>query len=144
MQPPIQDDPSANEADKVPIANATKQADSHLTVEHRTDRSLLMMILHTVLKPIRPQMVKPRKIVHGGSPRLTPPKSVSQKCHLEERQVDGIWIYDITSNASQNGSRHEPENISNSSPQHDEVVKNVCITFVGAGGSRFRARVTGP
>ena len=63
----------------------------------RQDQSSLMAILQWVIKPFGALISKPGKPLPGGSPRLTVHPSASKTCIVTERQLDDIWIYDVTS-----------------------------------------------
>ena len=60
-----------------------------------------MRLLHAALRPFRPMAGKPHKVAEAASPRLTPHQKSVERCHVTERQVDGIWIYDFAPRASQ-------------------------------------------
>lgn len=78
---------------------------SRLSVTRRTDKSVPTSIMHLMLRPIRPRLVKPRRVISVASPRLTPPKKASRWCHVTDRDVDGVWVYDLTLRAD----RAEPD-----------------------------------
>ncbi|KAF2096063.1 alpha/beta-hydrolase [Rhizodiscina lignyota] len=65
---------------------------------NRSDRSLYMRILQRVIRPFKevPGLIKPNKTYPAGSPRLKPP-GYARKCNIQERQVEGVYVYDITS-----------------------------------------------
>ena len=65
---------------------------------HRSDKSLYMSILQHVIRPLKniPGLIKPAKTYPGESLQLKIPKSARQ-CHIQERQVEGVYIYDLTS-----------------------------------------------
>jgi len=67
-----------------------------IKVEKRTDRSAYMWVLQHMLKPFSTSIVTPRKIYPAGSPQLEPHKKAQRLCNIKERQVEGIYIYDIT------------------------------------------------
>lgn len=60
----------------------------------RNDRSLLMLLLQVAIKPFRPKLASPSKLPPNAE-RLTPPKNI-RKCHIEDRELEGLWLYDIT------------------------------------------------
>lgn len=66
-----------------------------MIITTRTDKSLLMSILHLLIKPFGTALIKPKKQFPAGSPRLTPPSSATKKCTITERVVNGIYIYDF-------------------------------------------------
>ncbi|KAF2768763.1 alpha/beta-hydrolase [Teratosphaeria nubilosa] len=67
-----------------------------ITVTKRTNRSIRMFLLQHLLKPFHAQLTKPRKEYPAGSPKLEPHKKAYKQCDVTERQVEGIYIYDIT------------------------------------------------
>ncbi|KAK0386450.1 hypothetical protein NLU13_6286 [Sarocladium strictum] len=79
--------------------STTDSASLRLTISRRTDNSRGMRSLQHLLKPLRPHLAKPRKIQPAGSQKLSPPEKVSKKCHVTEKQVDGIWLYELVSSA---------------------------------------------
>ncbi|KAK4539373.1 hypothetical protein LTR36_011003 [Oleoguttula mirabilis] len=101
------------EASHIPTIKVTK----------RTDRSLYMLVLQHLLKPFNAQLVKPRKVFPAGSPRLEPHKNARKHCAVQERQVDDIYIYDLT--ASQTTSKDQE-------PQEKRQKKRIYY-FAGGG-----------
>lgn len=77
--------------------STTDSASPRLTISRRTDNSRGMRSLQHVLKPLRPHLAKPRKIAPAGSQKLSPPDKVSKQCRITEKQVDGIWLYELVS-----------------------------------------------
>ncbi|UQC81987.1 uncharacterized protein CLUP02_07473 [Colletotrichum lupini] len=53
-----------------------------------------MLLLQIAIKPLRPRLASPSKLPPNAE-RLTPPKN-PRKCHIEERELEGLWLYDIT------------------------------------------------
>lgn len=68
---------------------------------YRTDKSLYMSILQHLIRPLKniPGLIKPAKTYPGESLQLKIPKYARQ-CHVQERQVEGVYIYDLTSVAA--------------------------------------------
>ncbi|KAK9418839.1 putative Alpha/Beta hydrolase protein [Seiridium unicorne] len=68
-----------------------------ITVQTETDLSLLYRILRTVIKPLRPRLVKPGKRKPAGSPRLDTYPRTKGSFTISERQHDGsrVWLYDF-------------------------------------------------
>ncbi|KAH7042662.1 alpha/beta hydrolase fold-domain-containing protein [Macrophomina phaseolina] len=62
---------------------------------HRRNRTARTTLLHQFLRPFRSQLVKPSEPFPPGSPRLTPHPSCAKICGVHERQVAGIWLYDL-------------------------------------------------
>ncbi|KAL1589638.1 hypothetical protein WHR41_01523 [Cladosporium halotolerans] len=67
-----------------------------IEVTHRTDRSLLMYILHTCIRPFGPKITNIQCELPPGSPQLEIPKSASRRCNVVERKVNDVYIYDCT------------------------------------------------
>ncbi|KAK7452582.1 hypothetical protein Landi51_04470 [Colletotrichum acutatum] len=70
------------------------QTGGSFVYHERNDRSLLMLFLQVVIKPFRPRLASPSKLPPNAE-RLTPPKN-ARKCHIEERVLEELWLYDIT------------------------------------------------
>ncbi|KAF7194189.1 Esterase [Pseudocercospora fuligena] len=65
-------------------------------VTKRSDRSTLMLALHTILRPIGPKLIKPPKDPFpAGSPQLDPHKKAKKRCDISERKVEDIYLYDV-------------------------------------------------
>jgi acetyl esterase/lipase len=65
-------------------------------VTKRTNRSFRMFLLQHLIKPFSPYIIKPRKEYPAGSPRLEPHKKARKKCDVQEREVEGTYIYVLT------------------------------------------------
>lgn len=91
-----------------------------ITVTRRNDKSLLMSLLHVVLRPIRPRLVFPKATSPAGSQKLTPHRKAARCCAIRERQVNDIWVYDLT-----------PKNVSEKRPA--EAVRRRVVYFAGGG-----------
>ena len=88
-----------------------------LDVHHETYKSLLMTILHAAIRPFRPRLANSHVAPQpAGSARLTAPKQIYKKCRVQERQVDGIWVYDVSKDV----------------PEQSEKVKRIYY-FAGGG-----------
>ena len=72
--------------------------------EHCNDRSFLMGLLQHFLRPIGPAIVKPKKEFPAGSPQISAPRSVKVNCNINERCVEGVYLYDIIPKINTNGS----------------------------------------
>lgn len=82
----------SREADSSPTGSPNR-----LLVTHRSDKSLFMSLLQSLVRPLRPRLVKPKQVVASASPRASPPIKVKRQCHLTERLVNDMWIYDLAS-----------------------------------------------
>ena len=81
-----------------------------IEVTTRTDRSFGMATLQTLVRPFRPMLVKPGKPTSAGSNQLDVHRSAKRHFRVEERQVEGIWVYDIvpkTTKESKGGAAHK-------------------------------------
>ncbi|KAF4978067.1 hypothetical protein FZEAL_5493 [Fusarium zealandicum] len=93
-----------------------------LTVDERDERHLTTRLVQTILKPIKPALVKAGKTDSADPTRLKAPKSALKRCHIEERQVEGIWVYDLTS---------KPEHEEEGEPSNRQPRR---IIYFGGGG----------
>lgn len=62
----------------------------------RSDRSFYCWLLHACLKPFRGRLAAPSKVLPAGSNRISVNKKVRSQFRVNERQQDGIWIYEIS------------------------------------------------
>ncbi|KAK1539045.1 uncharacterized protein CCOS01_00359 [Colletotrichum costaricense] len=62
-----------------------------------------MLLLQVAIKPLRPRLATPSKLPPNAE-RLTPPKN-PRKCHIEERELEGLWLYDITQKSNSRSDR---------------------------------------
>ncbi|KAK0378263.1 hypothetical protein CLIM01_04368 [Colletotrichum limetticola] len=62
-----------------------------------------MLLLQVAIKPLRPRLASPSKLPPNAE-RLTPPKN-PRKCHIEERELEGLWLYDITQKSNSRSDR---------------------------------------
>lgn len=61
----------------------------------RSDKSLGMSLLHTLIRPIGQKLITPKIVYPAGSPKLTPHAYARKRCHITERQVCDVYIYDM-------------------------------------------------
>lgn len=81
-----------------------------ITVTRRTDRSLYMFMIQHLMKPFKGHIIKPRKQHPPGSQKLEPCKKAREWCDIQEREVDGFYIYDLMpKQASQHRGRKEQQ-----------------------------------
>ena len=66
-----------------------------MDISTRSDKSTPISLLQTILKPFRPHLIKPKKEFPAGSPYLDVHKTAKKRCNVTERQVQGIWLYDM-------------------------------------------------
>ncbi|KAL2673931.1 hypothetical protein Neosp_012376 [[Neocosmospora] mangrovei] len=67
-----------------------------ITVYERNERYLMTRVVQAVIKPFRPALVKAGKIATEDSTRINAPKAALKRCNVEERQIEGLWVYDLT------------------------------------------------
>ncbi|KAL0567452.1 hypothetical protein V5O48_014539 [Marasmius crinis-equi] len=70
---------------------------SSIILTQHSERSWRSTLLQSVLRPIKHHVFKPGKPHDGDSLQLKPHKSCEKTCIVTERQVDGIFVYDIVS-----------------------------------------------
>ena len=90
---------------------------SSIQITTRTDLSLLYRITRRILRPLRPNLVRPGKPQPSGSPRLSPPKK--SNCDIVESKVEDVWQYTFipkgkyssasAGNKPHEGSKHRPK-----------------------------------
>ncbi|KAI4838614.1 alpha/beta-hydrolase, partial [Aureobasidium sp. EXF-8845] len=66
-----------------------------MEISTRSDKSTPIALLQTIIKPFRPHLVKPKKEFPAGSPYLDVHKSAKKRCDVTERQVEGIWLFEM-------------------------------------------------
>ncbi|KAH0292526.1 alpha/beta-hydrolase, partial [Aureobasidium sp. EXF-3399] len=66
-----------------------------MEISTRSDKSTPISLLQTIIKPFRPHLIKSKKEFPPGSPYLDVHKTAKKRCNVTERQVQGIWLYDM-------------------------------------------------
>jgi len=66
-----------------------------IKITYRDDRSLGMAALQCLIKPFRPRTVTPKKEMPGPSMQLKPHFFATGRCHYTERNMNGVWVYDL-------------------------------------------------
>ena len=74
----------------------TFSSPTSITITHHTERSWRSFLLQSILRPFKHRIFKPGEPHDPGSPQLTPHKACTKVCTVTERQVDGIYTYDVT------------------------------------------------
>ncbi|KAI4729297.1 alpha/beta-hydrolase [Aureobasidium sp. EXF-10728] len=92
-----------------------------MEISTRSDKSTPISLLQTIIKPFRPYLIKPKKELPAGSPYLDVHKTAKKRCNVTERQVEGIWLYDM-----------KPK-IPSSIKEGSEVKRRNIIYFAGGG-----------
>ncbi|TDZ68448.1 hypothetical protein CTRI78_v002159 [Colletotrichum trifolii] len=65
-----------------------------LIVHERNERHLLTRVVHAVLKPWKPKLMKPKHIP-GDATKLKATKRTLKICDVVESQVEGVWTYNL-------------------------------------------------
>ncbi|KAJ6441469.1 beta-lactamase [Purpureocillium lavendulum] len=76
-------------------SNDNAQSADTMTITTRRDKSIPMRLLHALIRPLRPRLVRSKPCARAESPRLSPPRRLSGTHTVAERRVDGIWLYDV-------------------------------------------------
>lgn len=72
-----------------------------IAVYERSERYPMTRLLQAVIKPFRPALVKAGKIATEDSTRINAPKATLKRCDVEERRVEGLWVYDLTAKSTE-------------------------------------------
>ncbi|KAM5344301.1 hypothetical protein ACJ41O_012838 [Fusarium nematophilum] len=84
--------------DPTPGSQESTSSEDGITVHERDDLHLATRVIQTVLKPLKPSFVKAGNLPPEPT-RLKPPKSALKRCDVDERQIQGLWTYDLSSKA---------------------------------------------
>lgn len=117
----------SNNGDSNTNNNNTNNSSS-IKITHRTDRSFLMALLHTCLRPFGPKITNITSETPPGSPKLEIPKSATRRCNVHERIVNDTYIYDCTS-----------KTITQTLDPDPEKTKRKRIFYFAGGGWRMPA-----
>lgn len=112
-----------------------------IKITRRTDKSLPMKFIHTILRPIRPRLVNPKSVAPEGSQQLTPHRKATRRCHIRERQVHGIWVYDITRKDASGGGAFEGDGTEAGEEKTRDKVRETARTGAPAWGTGRRKRI---
>ncbi|KAF5023281.1 hypothetical protein F66182_4662 [Fusarium sp. NRRL 66182] len=66
------------------------------TVDERSGQSLPTKVLQNLIKPLRPKLVEIGKVSSDDPTRIKPSRGARKRAHVDERNVEGIWTYDLT------------------------------------------------
>ncbi|KAI9150330.1 Esterase [Paramyrothecium foliicola] len=102
-----------------------------LTVRTCKERSWAMTLLQVLIRPARPSLIKPGPVQPPGSPRLSVPGKVHKYCQVGERQVNKVWLYDLT--CRPNKQKRTTHGKSNQAVQDDQKKKRHIYYFAGGG-----------
>ncbi|KAK8187081.1 alpha/beta hydrolase fold-domain-containing protein [Phyllosticta capitalensis] len=78
-----------------PTSASSASSTGSISLTHRHERSLRTHFVHSIIRPFRYFILKPGDPWPAGSPKLTPYKSASKTCSINERQVASIYVYDL-------------------------------------------------
>ncbi|THV65149.1 alpha/beta-hydrolase [Aureobasidium pullulans] len=76
-----------------------------MTITTRSGKSTPIALLQTIIKPFRPRLIKPNKELPPESPKLDIHRTAKKRCNVIERQVEGIWLYEMTPNTASLSSK---------------------------------------
>ncbi|EME42989.1 hypothetical protein DOTSEDRAFT_53931 [Dothistroma septosporum NZE10] len=76
--------------------NNAARRPSTIKVTQRHDRSFMMLLLQTFLRPFNQRLVSSSKEYPAGSPQTPPPRKAAKKLNITEREVDNIYLYDLS------------------------------------------------
>lgn len=78
--------------------------------------------MHSIIRPFRYFILKPGDPWPAGSPKLTPYKSASKTCSINERQVASIYVYDLEPRKSRTTTSKAT---TNAAAAHTSVTKEI-------------------
>lgn len=107
-----------------------------MEVSRRHDRSMYMSILQKIIRPFKKLLVKSDKEFPDGAPRLKASSAAKKLCHVQERKVEDVWIYDLTSksNPARIASR---KSVEDALPARNNMRRRVY--YLAGGGFRMEA-----
>ena len=129
------------------IAESTPASASNISntmqIDHRTNRTLLMAVLHTFLRPFGPKITKMTCEYPPGSPQLDVPKQATTRCNVSERKVHDVYIYDLTAKAPFNSmpSKIKSKLLKSGEKETPQDQKHKRIYYFSGGGWRQPASV---
>jgi hypothetical protein len=84
-------DPEEKAHEELSQHNHSQSRSASIQITRRTDLSTLYKIVRTLIRPLRPRLVKLGKDIPAGSQRLSAPKR--RGCEVIENQREGVWEY---------------------------------------------------
>lgn len=94
MEPDISNKPLAQEV-KIDSSDDSAIHSPSIQITRRHDKSLMMTVVHKIMKPFGGILIKPPKDWPPGSQQLPPSKGAKKRADITERKVQDIYIYDI-------------------------------------------------
>ncbi|KAF4959275.1 hypothetical protein FSARC_10791 [Fusarium sarcochroum] len=119
-----QDDLPAAPAHPNIYPSSDDEQDFH--VDERSGQSFTTKVLQNVIKPIKPKLVDVGKVSSSDPTRCKPSRGARKRCDIEERQIEGVWTYELT-----------PKSTS------DEPKKNYVRRIIYFAGGGWQAPPTG-
>ena len=113
--------------------NTNGASPQSIKITKRSDRSIRMLVLQKFLFMLKTYLARAKTHHPPESVRLKPPSSVHQKCTVKERQVDGIWIYDLELKRSSLMPRVDTAEHSSNGKFSDTQRKRRIYYFAGGG-----------
>ncbi|KEF63740.1 uncharacterized protein A1O9_01718 [Exophiala aquamarina CBS 119918] len=83
---------SEQQAPKLTADGTTASSSSSIEINTRSDISLLYRVVRTLIRPLRPNLVRPGKPLPPGSPRLSASKNRNGVA-IVESCFEGVWQY---------------------------------------------------
>ncbi|KAK8153913.1 alpha/beta hydrolase fold-domain-containing protein [Phyllosticta citrichinensis] len=108
--------------DRKQTSAGSASSTSSISLTRRHNRSTRTFIVHTLVRPFRYFILKPGKPWPADSPQLTPHKSCSKTCQVNERLVASIYIYDIEPRKSKTTTSKRS---TNAAAAHTSVTKEI-------------------
>jgi len=134
-------DSTSTSPEPTPAEGTINTSNDTMEIDHRTNRTLLMAILHTFLRPFGPKITKMTCEYPPGSPQLDIPKHATTRANVSERKVQDVYIYDMTAKAPFNSmpSKIKPKLLKSEADHEKEPPqehKHKRIYYFAGGGWR--------
>jgi acetyl esterase/lipase len=115
-------------------------ASSGMNTTHRHDIGLGVRLLQASIRPFSPQIAKPSAVKPAGSPRLKAPWPIRRQLTVTEREIEGVWTYDLVSKTQYSSEKtigsiveeplsHREEHSPSSAPR--KRIRNRLVYFSG-------------
>lgn len=91
-----QDIPTADSGYQDHDSEFSSDDEQSFHVDERSGRSFPSRLLHSVIKPIKPKLVKVGQVSSADPTRCKPSRGARKRCDVEERKIEGVWTYDLT------------------------------------------------
>lgn len=88
--------PVADDKEVASMASTPKPGPkSTIQIDHRTNRSIPMFLLHHLLRPFATKLITANKEYPAGSSKLEPARTAKSRCDITERVVEDMYLYDL-------------------------------------------------